>query len=100
MPFAIFFSSICPSAKMNTERINENGEYRLDEWLRSKRLGVKESTFIRYRNIIENHIKPDLGKYSISKISTPLMEQFVLQKLENGRKDGKGGLPPKVCLIL
>lgn len=74
---------------------NEKYEYWLDEWLRSKRLGVKESTFIRYRNIIENHIKPDLGKYSISKISTPLMEQFVLQKLESGRKDGKGGLSPK-----
>lgn len=70
-------------------------EYWLDEWLRTKRLGVKESTYIRYRNTIENHIKPDLGKYPISKISTSLMEQFVSHKLQNGRKDGNGGLSPK-----
>ncbi len=73
----------------------EKYEYWLDEWLRTKRLSVKESTFIRYRNTIENHIKPDLGKYPISKISTSLMEQFVSHKLQNGRKDGNGGLSPK-----
>lgn len=70
-------------------------EYWLDEWLRTKRLGVKESTYIRYKNTIENHIKPDLGKYPISKISTSLMEQFVSHKLQDGRIDGNGGLSPK-----
>lgn len=70
-------------------------EYWLDEWLRAKRLSVKESTYIRYRNTIENHIKPDLGKYAICKISTSLMEQFVSHKLQNGRIDGNGGLSPK-----
>lgn len=73
----------------------EKYEYWLDEWLRTKRLSVKESTYIRYRNTIKNHIKPDLGKYPISKISTSLMEQFVSHKLQDGRKDGKGGLSPK-----
>lgn len=74
---------------------NEKYEYWLDEWLHSKRLSVKESTYIRYRNTIENHIKPRLGKYQISKISTSLMEQFVTSKLQNGRMDGNGGLSPK-----
>lgn len=73
----------------------EKYEYWLDEWLHSKRLSVKESTYIRYRNTIKNHIKPDLGKYPISKISTSLMEQFVSRKLQDGRIDGKGGLSPK-----
>lgn len=73
----------------------EKYEYWLDEWLRTKRLSVKESTYIRYRNTIENHIKPDLGKYPICKISTSLMEQFVSHKLQGGRKDGNGGLSPK-----
>lgn len=58
-------------------------------------MGVKESTYIRYRNTIENHIKPELGKFPISKISTSLMEQFVSNKLQNGRIDGNGGLSPK-----
>lgn len=79
----------------NFSKDKEKYEYWLDEWLRTKRLSVKESTFIRYRNTIENHIKPDLGKYPISKISTSLMEQFVSHKLQNGRKDGNGGLSPK-----
>lgn len=82
------------SSEDNSRNIGKY-EYWLDEWLRIKRLGVKESTFIRYRNTIENHIKPNLGKYPISKISTSLMEQFVSQKLQNGRKDGNGGLSPK-----
>jgi hypothetical protein len=56
---------------------------------------VKNSTYIRYRNTIENHIKPDFGKYPISKISTSLIEQFVVLKLEKGRKDGNGGLSSK-----
>lgn len=73
----------------------EKYEFWLDEWLRTKRLGVKESTYIRYRNTIENHIKPELGKYPISKISTSLMGRFVSNKLQNGRMDGNGGLSPK-----
>ena len=73
----------------------EKYEYWIDEWLRTKRISVKESTYIRYRNTIENHIKPVLGKYPISKISTSLMEQFVFHKLQNGRIDGHGGLSPK-----
>lgn len=74
---------------------NEKYEFWLDEWLRTKRLSIKESTYIRYKNNIENHIKPILGKYPINKISTSLVEQFVAQKLEKGRKDGNGGLSPK-----
>ncbi len=76
-------------------RGNEKFEHWLDEWLRSKQVGVKESTYIRYKNAIENHIKPDLGKYQISKISTELMERFIAQKLQYGRLDGKGGLSAK-----
>lgn len=82
-------------SEMKKEKDKEKYEYWLDEWLRSKRLPVKESTYIRYRNTIENHIKPDLGKYPISKISTSLMEQFVSHKLQDGRVDGNGGLSPK-----
>ncbi len=74
---------------------SEQYSYWLNEWLMNKKISVKESTFIRYRNTIEKHIKPELGKYPISKISSSLVEQFTLNKLENGRIDGKGGLSPK-----
>lgn len=81
--------------EMKITKDKDKYEYWLDEWLRTKRLSVKESTYIRYRNTIENHIKPELGKYPICKISTSLMEQFVSHKLQCGRKDCKGGLSPK-----
>lgn len=70
-------------------------KYWIDEWLKNSKLRVKESTFIRYKNTVENHIKPVLGKYPISKISTSLMEQFIFDRLNNGRVDHKGGLSPK-----
>lgn len=76
-------------------KTSQKYEIWLDEWLRTKRLCVKESTYIRYRNAIENHIKPGLGKYPIEKISTALMDQFVSLKLQNGRLDGNGGLSTK-----
>ena len=83
--------------KVEAEKIRDRGKYEfwLLEWLRSKRMGIKDSTYIRYRNIIENHINPDLGKYPINKISTSLMERFVTNKLNSGRLDGNGGLSPK-----
>ena len=83
------------STESKNAKDKEKYEYWVDEWLRTKRLSVKESTYIRYRNTIENHIKPALGKYPISKISTTLMEQFVSHKLQDGRKDCNGGLSPK-----
>ena len=61
---------------------NTKYEYWLFEWLSKKKLAVKDSTYIRYRNIVNNHIVPALGKYPISKISTSLMEEFVKKKLE------------------
>ncbi len=83
--------------KVEAEIIKDREKYEvwLYEWLRSKRMGIKDSTYIRYRNVIENHINPELGKYPINKISTPLMERFVSTKLNNGRLDGNGGLSPK-----
>lgn len=64
----------------------------LDDWLVYCKPRVKESTYIRYKNSVNNHIRPHLGKYPIQKISTSLMEHYVSELLINGRKDGKGGL--------
>lgn len=67
----------------------------MDEWLLKKQEVVKESTYIRYSNMIENHIRPALGKYPINKISTELVEQFITSASKNGRLDNSGGLSPK-----
>lgn len=80
-----------------TEKSNDREAYEfwLSEWLKTKKLSVKESTYVRYQNSIKNHINPALGKYPINKISTALIENFVFNKLNNGRLDGKGGLSAK-----
>ena len=67
----------------------------LDEWLNAKKTNVKESTFIRYRNSIENHIKPNLGKYSIEEIDYSTMESFVSHLSLAGKLNDKVGLSPK-----
>ncbi len=73
----------------------ESYDYWLAEWLKSKRLSVKESTYVRYISMIDNHIKADLGNYPLCKINTELMEQYVTRKLQRGRLDSSGGLSAK-----
>lgn len=67
----------------------------LDAWLQSTRLNVKESTYARYTFIANNHIRPSLGSYQISKISTQLVETFIEQKLTSGNLKNGGALSPK-----
>ena len=67
----------------------------LTAWLQSSRTSIKESTFAKYCQLIDSHIRPALGQYALSKISTQLIESFVQQQLLTGRLDGQGGLSPK-----
>ena len=67
----------------------------LTDWLCSVKIRVKESTFARYKQLIDSHIDPVLGKYDIRNISTQLVEQYVTYLLECGRLDGTGGLSVK-----
>ena len=64
----------------------------LDAWLQSSRINIKESTYARYIQLVESHIRPSLGKYRLSKISTQLVEGFIERKLSDGRLDNKGAL--------
>lgn len=47
---------ICSTNEVKNSRGKEKYGYWLDEWLRTKQLSAKESTYICYRNTIENHI--------------------------------------------
>lgn len=67
----------------------------VDAWLQSTRINIKESTYARYTHLVETHIRPCLGKYLLSKISTQLVEGFIEKKLNEGRLDHKGGLSAK-----
>lgn len=61
-------------------------------WLKNKDFNQKKSTQLKYKNIIELHIIPELGNMDITQIDDVLINQFLISKRENGRLDGKGGL--------
>lgn len=66
-------------------QLKTNGSYFsfwLDSWLSISKIRVKESTYIKYRNTIQNHIKPELGSLSTNEISTFVVEKFIVRKLE------------------
>lgn len=67
----------------------------LDSWLHSSQLNTKESTHARYTHLINTHIKPQLGKYMLSCITTEIIETFIESQLTEGRLDNAGGLSTK-----
>lgn len=67
----------------------------LTEFLLQKKYCVKESTYCRYVSIVEGHLRPYFGRMAIQEISSRTVELFVQEKMERGRRDGKGGLSPK-----
>ncbi len=59
------------------------------------RVEVKESTYADYYDKVHNHIIPPLGKLKAKMMGVDLINQFVREKVEHGRLDGKGGLSAK-----
>lgn len=64
-------------------------------WLEEIKTQIKNSTYVKYYNILHNHIIPFIGKHKINSIDTNLIRQFIDFKLANGKLSGNGGLSPK-----
>lgn len=64
-------------------------------WLENVRKRIKESSYIKYGNLLKNHILPELGELYVTEISTERVDRFVRSKLLEGRKDHRGGLTEK-----
>ena len=84
-----------------TEAMTKPGTYGdcLDGWLVFIKPRVKESTFIRYRNIVDNHIRPRLGRLSMQQIGTSKMEEYVSELLRDGPLTEWAGCPRKAYPI-
>lgn len=61
-------------------------------WLDNNKIKLKHTTYVKYYEVIINHLIPKLGKFKIKKIDANLINSFLEKKLSNGRLDGKGGL--------
>lgn len=66
-----------------------------EQWLFSMKNKVKESTYAKYNHLIKVHIQPVLGGYLLKELNNQCLDQFIEQKLANGKLNGSGGLSPK-----
>lgn len=55
-----------------------------DEWLILSRNRVKESTYVKYHNTVNRHLKPELGNYLPQNLNTVLIEEFSNKLLITG----------------
>lgn len=67
----------------------------METWLSANSQSLKQSSYQRYRFLIEKHIIPLLGDLKLSHLSLAILNQFKEHELTNGRLDGHGGLSPK-----
>lgn len=66
-----------------------------EHWLKSVQINAKESTIVKYRNLLNKHILDYFGDIFVSDITTADINTFIQEKLLHGRLDGKGGLSAK-----
>lgn len=64
----------------------------LEAWQDTNRIRLKEASVSRYQNLIDTHIMPELGSYSMNQLSIAVLNKYIVEKLKKGRIDGKGGL--------
>ena len=65
----------------------------LDAWLERKKIGLKESSHVKYFNIINAHAKPAFGDFELPDISSASLNGFVSKNRKKGKakqkKDGQ-----------
>lgn len=74
------------------------GRYLLETWLPAKRMNLRLSTWTGYRNIIELHVIPRIGRLPLRRLRAHHLESLYADLRVSGRRDGKGGLDPKTVL--
>lgn len=91
--------------KLNEKKKNSQFEYSSPKiektfgdvvvmWLDSNRIRLKGGTVHKYQYLINNHILPELGRVKLSSMSAARINNFLNDKMENGRLDHNGGLSP------
>ena len=72
------------------------GEF-LDQWMAYyAATSVEETTELRYRSIVERHVKPKLGHLPLSQLRPRHLTKVYGQWSKNGRYDGQGLAPQTV----
>jgi len=90
-----FNSGLPDSIIDNPNKINITFAETSGQWLVVTSLKVKSATYAKYKTTLETHILPLIGKTKVRNLTSVIISCFVKDKLENGRKDGNGGLSTK-----
>ena len=92
-----------PSRIIKPRRVKNDLNYLIDNWLNSK-TNLKESSYTKYYNLINEHIRNDIGKVKVPRLSSELVNNYIIRKLESGKLNRKGGLSKNtvydICNIL
>lgn len=70
----------------------------LKNWLVSKRIKVKASTFARYYRIVKVYLIPQFGSFLVCDLNMVMIEAYTQNLLVSGKQNGKGGLAPKTVM--
>lgn len=73
----------------------------LKEWLDSKVVHLcKMRTYLRYREIVQNHLKADIGEYRIQNITSQQLSEYLAMKYKNGNLKTAGALSTSTVNII
>ena len=64
----------------------------LNEWLDNcVRLSVKRRTYVRYKELVHDHIAVKLGNYELGELSPLVLQRFVRELVQSGNcRTGRG----------
>lgn len=59
-------------------------------WLESRKNSVKQSTYVHYKTLYDNHIKTRFGNVKVENVSPFMINRYVSELLKNGGADENG----------
>lgn len=65
------------------------------QWLKHEKANVSPKTLQRYEELLLKNVAPIIGSTTLNKLSAAAIDAAWGKLLENGRRDGKGGLSPR-----
>ena len=79
-----------------SEPTKETVEAWLNKWIEGRKPHITYNTYIAYYRVINCHINPAIGKVKLKDLKARDIQSLINEKFENGRRDGKGGLSPRM----
>jgi len=70
----------------------------LDKWIASIKGSVSSTTYERYKQLCDKHLKPTIGNIALNKLQAIRISELYSDAMESGRIDGNGGLSKQTVL--